>query len=112
MTNKPKGNQITLNKIPSNVLQAIQFSLRKGYSEMKKKKASYERDRVLNKDTAKLDVNLKLLEVTFNAVNKELRQRRVKDRLKKCYGDCCHSKCSDNCTCGWCLLRKGWEALI
>ena len=93
MTDQLKG----ITKLSSNTLQLIQFSLRHGYQEAK---------RMEHKNTMKNG------ELLFKQINKELRTRLKKDKLEKCEGDACHSKCSDNCMCGWCLLRKGYEPLI
>lgn len=97
---------------PSNQLQQLQYSLRHGYEDAGRMKDKYLRDRTLKKEAKKFDKNRKEMEIIFNAINKELRIRQKEEKLKKCYGDRCHDKCSESCTCGWCLLNKGFEPLI
>lgn len=105
---------ISFKSLDSNVLQALQYSLRKGYASQKDKKLDYTKDRHLNSkvNLERFDSNMALLEKIFKFIDKELRKRKAKERLRKCYGDFCHAKCSFNCRCGWCLLRQGWEPLI
>lgn len=97
---------------PSIELQILQYSLRHGYEDIEMMKERYKNNVFLKKETKKLDAHKRTMKKIFKRVNNELGKRVKNEKLEKCYPDRCHDKCSDNCTCGYCLSRKGFEALI